>query len=119
MCGRCHARRSPLTEDYIAGRSLSNSHRVELLTEGRYFPDGQVLDEVYVYGSYLQSKMHAAGVTCSDCHEPHSLQLREEGNGVCLRCHSAAQFDTAKHHFHAVDGTAPNASTVTCSSEPT
>ncbi|MCZ6605847.1 MAG: multiheme c-type cytochrome, partial [Alphaproteobacteria bacterium] len=103
MCGRCHARRSPLTEDYIAGRSLSNSHRVELLTEDRYFPDGQVLDEVYVYGSFLQSKMHAAGVTCSDCHEPHSLQLREQGNGVCLRCHSAAQFDTAKHHFHAVD----------------
>jgi len=100
LCGRCHARRSQLSEDYAHGHILSDTHRVQLLSEGRYFPDGQILDEVYVYGSFLQSKMHAAGVTCSDCHEPHGLKLRAEGNGVCLRCHSAAAFDTPNHHFH-------------------
>jgi hypothetical protein len=27
------------------------------------------------YGSFKQSKMFAAGVTCSDCHEPHGATL--------------------------------------------
>ena len=67
-----------------------------------YFADGQIQDEVYVYGSFLQSKMYHRGVTCSDCHEPHSLQLRQEGNGVCLQCHAAEKFESDKHHFHEV-----------------
>jgi predicted CXXCH cytochrome family protein len=58
---------------------------------------------VYVYGSFLQSKMYHAGVTCSDCHDPHSHQLRAEGNGVCLQCHAADKFDTKKHHHHKVE----------------
>jgi predicted CXXCH cytochrome family protein len=74
-----------------------------LLDEGMYFADGQIHDEVYVYGSFLQSKMYHAGVTCSDCHEPHSLQLRQPGNGVCLQCHAAGKFDNEKHHFHKAD----------------
>jgi tetratricopeptide (TPR) repeat protein len=65
-----------------------------------YYADGQIQDEVYVYGSFLQSKMYHAGVTCSDCHEPHSHRLRAQGNGVCLQCHAADKFDTEKHHFH-------------------
>ncbi len=32
-----------------------------------YHADGQMRDEVYNYGSFKQSKMFAAGVTCSDC----------------------------------------------------
>ena len=103
LCGRCHARRSQISEDYVHGRPLSDTHRVELLREGRYFPDGQVLDEVYVYGSFLQSRMYAAGVTCSDCHEPHSLELRAEGDGACFQCHAAAAYGTPEHHFHPVD----------------
>ena len=47
--------------------------------------------------------MFHAGVTCSDCHEPHSLKLREPGNGVCLQCHAAEKFDVAAHHRHAPD----------------
>jgi tetratricopeptide (TPR) repeat protein len=74
-----------------------------LLDEGMYFADGQIQDEVYVYGSFLQSKMYHAGVTCSDCHEPHSHQLRAEGNGVCLQCHAADKFNTAAHHHHKAD----------------
>ena len=62
--------------------------------------DGQNQDEVYVYGSFLQSKMHAAGVTCSDCHDVHSTRTRGTGNQVCARCHRAEVFDTPAHHFH-------------------
>src|SRR5262249_38939425 len=57
--------------------------------------------EVYEYGSFIQSRMFRAGVTCSDCHEPHGLRLRADGNAVCAQCHLPAKFDTAAHHHHA------------------
>lgn len=99
-CARCHARRSAISDDYVHGRPLADTHRLSWLEEGLYHADGQILDEVYVYGSFVQSKMHQAGVTCSDCHEPHGLNLRFPGNGVCARCHTAEKFDTTSHHFH-------------------
>lgn len=100
MCARCHARRSVISAAYVHGETLLDHYLPRLLDEGMYYPDGQIQDEVYVYGSFLQSRMHQAGVTCSDCHEPHSLQLRQPGSGVCLQCHAADRFATAAHHFH-------------------
>ena len=100
MCARCHARRSPISHQYVHAEPLLDHYLPRLLDEGLYHADGQINDEVYVYGSFLQSKMYHAGVTCSDCHEPHSLQLRAPGNAVCLQCHSAEKFDSASHHFH-------------------
>lgn len=110
-CGRCHARRSQLAE-YTHGSRLDETHWVELLGDRLYHPDGQILDEVYVYGSFKQSKMHALGVTCSDCHDPHSLSLRKAGNALCNDCHAAGVYDTPEHHHHEA-GT-PGASCVEC-----
>ena len=70
-------------------------------TPGLYYADGQQRDEVYTWGSFLQSRMHAAGVTCADCHEPHSGKLRASGNAVCAQCHASETFDTPAHHHHA------------------
>ncbi|MEJ0094276.1 MAG: tetratricopeptide repeat protein [Methylocella sp.] len=100
-CAFCHSRRGPIWRDAAPGAPIGDSHRVALLDDRLYFPDGQIHDEVYEYGSFLQSRMFHAGVTCSDCHEPHSLKLRVAGNGVCLQCHGAATFDVANHHHHA------------------
>ncbi len=111
-CARCHSRRASFSEGYEAGAPLMNTHRPALLTEGLYFADGQILDEVYVYGSFLQSAMHAAGVTCSDCHEPHSLRLRAPGNALCATCHAPDRFDVREHHRHAPGS--PGASCVSC-----
>jgi len=80
-----------------------DTHRLALLDERLYHADGQILDEVYVYGSFLQSKMYGAGVICTDCHDPHSLQLHADGNDVCARCHLPAIFDTPSHHHHEPD----------------
>jgi hypothetical protein len=99
-CGLCHARRAEFSEDWIPGRPLSDTHAVALLAHGLYEPDGQMLDEVYDYGSFRQSRMFAAGVTCSDCHEPHAAKLRLPADGVCLQCHSAERYAAAKHHHH-------------------
>lgn len=99
-CAHCHSRRRVIHDTDIPGRPLLNTHQVALLEPRLYHPDGQIMGEVYVYGSFLQSKMHRAGVTCSDCHDPHSLQLRAVGNSLCTRCHAPAKFDSPQHHFH-------------------
>lgn len=98
-CARCHSRRVPIAA-WEHGHPLLDTHWPSLLEEGLYFPDGQILDEVYVYGSFLQSRMYQAGVTCSDCHEPHSLTLRASGNALCTRCHEPKVYDVREHHFH-------------------
>ncbi len=101
VCARCHSRRSTIAEEPVAGQPIGDTHRVALLDEGLYHADGQIDDEVYVYGSFLQSRMHHAGVSCSDCHDPHSNGLRAPGNLLCAQCHRADVFDTIAHHRHA------------------
>ncbi|MDH5255951.1 MAG: ammonia-forming cytochrome c nitrite reductase subunit c552, partial [Gammaproteobacteria bacterium] len=101
-CGRCHARRGVLTEDYAYGEPLLATHAPALLTESLYYPDGQIQDEVFEYGSFRQSPMFQAGVGCSDCHEPHSLKLRAQGDAVCGQCHSPAKYDATAHTGHPV-----------------
>jgi Tfp pilus assembly protein PilF len=99
-CARCHARRSVVAADYAPGQPLLQTHRPALLTEGLYYADGQVQDEVFEYQSFLQSKMHASGVSCSDCHNPHSLKVSGSADRVCAGCHAAEKFETPAHHFH-------------------
>jgi tetratricopeptide (TPR) repeat protein len=101
LCGRCHARAARFSDDYRDGGAYGDTHRRSALTEGLYWPDGQQRDEVYTWGSFLTSRMHAQGVTCSDCHDPHSLELRASGNAVCGQCHAAATFDVESHTHHA------------------
>ena len=98
-CARCHARRGTLGE-YHPGKPLLDTHRLAIIEEPLYWPDGQIRDEVYVYGSFIQSKMHQAGVTCTNCHNPHSNQLVAESNGVCAQCHLASTYDNPTHHRH-------------------
>src|SRR5262249_1754445 len=73
---------------------------VSPLARGLYHADGQMQDEVYNYGSFKQSKMFAAGVTCGDCHEPHAAKLRAGGDGVCAQCHAPEKYAAATHHHH-------------------
>ncbi|MEM8498928.1 MAG: multiheme c-type cytochrome [Pseudomonadota bacterium] len=113
-CARCHSRRRIIAEDFAPGKELYDHYVPALLETGLYHADGQILEEVYVYGSFVQSKMHQAGVKCSNCHEPHSAQLRFEGNAVCTQCHQssppdayagliAKKYDSPEHHFHPID----------------
>ncbi|KGJ03082.1 hypothetical protein IT41_15330 [Paracoccus halophilus] len=114
VCAGCHSRRSALTDESpVPGTSFHDSYELALVDADRlYHPDGAIRDEVYVYGSFLQSKMYRSGVRCSDCHNPHSARLKAEGNAVCTQCHSPAgntrfpslkpaDYDSPDHHFHA------------------
>ena len=102
-CGLCHARRGGFHEDWIPGQWLSQTHVVEPLVPSTYHADGQTRDveEAYNYVPFKQSKMFAAGVTCSDCHEPHGAKLRASGEGVCLQCHAPDKYADVSHRHHA------------------
>ncbi len=102
-CGLCHARRAAFHEDWVPGQWLSQTHIVEPLTANTYHSDGQIRDveEPYNYAPFKQGKMFAAGVTCSDCHEPHSAKLRTPGEGVCLQCHAPDKYAGVTHSHHA------------------
>jgi Flp pilus assembly protein TadD len=113
-CGLCHARRSQFSEAWVPGNPLSDTHMISPINRGLYRADGQMMDveEAYNYGSFKQSKMFAAGVTCSDCHDPHSAKLRLTGDGTCLQCHSQVKYANAGHHRH--EAVTPPLSCVSC-----
>ena len=101
QCAGCHARRSKLTANPEPGENFENQFILQTLSTEYYHGDGQIDEEDYVYGSFRQSKMFAEGVKCSDCHDPHSLDLKFEDNRLCSQCHVPAVYDTERHHFHA------------------
>jgi predicted CXXCH cytochrome family protein len=111
-CAPCHSRRASLGPGTDPALAFLDAFAPALLREGLYFSDGQQEDEVYIWGSFLQSKMYAKGVTCSDCHEPHSGKLRAEGNSLCAQCHATAKYDSTVHTMHRAG--APGSQCVSC-----
>jgi len=118
LCAGCHSRREALGADSVPpGEPFADHYQLALLREGLYHADGQIQDEVYVYGSFLQSKMYARGVRCGHCHEPHSAQLVADVDAVCTQCHRlqgnadfptlvSASYVSPNHHHHAPDSEA-------------
>ena len=100
LCAPCHSRRSELGDYDHRRADLLDNIRPSVLEEGLYFADGQILEEVYVWGSFVQSKMFRMDVRCSDCHDSHSLRLHKEDNELCTQCHQAEVYDSYDHHFH-------------------
>jgi tetratricopeptide (TPR) repeat protein len=105
-CGTCHARRSELTGDFVPGEKFFDSFALTIPDDTDvFYPDGQVHAEDYEFTSFLSSKMHAAGVRCVDCHDPHTAKTFLTGNAICLRCHSPPVTPAPKildpgHSFH-------------------
>lgn len=116
-CFGCHSRRTKLLDGYQPGKPFLGYFSPALLRQDLYFPDGQILDEVFEYGSFQQSKMAKAGVTCLDCHRPHDATLKTEGNGLCTQCHTriaperfvkyspGGDFDVPAHTHHPMGST--------------
>lgn len=116
-CAVCHSRRHAITSHTELNKTYLDNYEPEILRKNIYYPDGGIQAEDYEYGSFIQSKMYQSGVSCIDCHHPHSLQLKAPGNGVCLQCHNvtpprqrfpalkAKNYNTSEHHFHQPNST--------------
>ena len=99
-CFACHALRAPLTDGIKPNTPFLDQFMPQLPSAPNYYADGQIKEEVYVYGSFLQSKMYGEGVNCLDCHDKHTMKLKIEGNGLCLQCHGAEAYNAKSHHQH-------------------
>ncbi len=108
-CASCHARREQMTDTYKPGDDFHDHFRLTLADNpATFYPDGQIRDEDYEYNSFMTSRMGHKGVTCLDCHDPHSYKLKApaENNALCLSCHiapgqrgaSVIDFVTHSHH---------------------
>jgi tetratricopeptide (TPR) repeat protein len=102
-CARCHSRRGNLTPYFDYTGNFMDHYFPRMLEEPLYEQDGQIRDEVYVYTSFIQSKMYGLGVSCKDCHDVHSLKLKKEGNDLCLSCHVPDKYDSPEHHYHKMN----------------
>ena len=116
-CAPCHSRRTQLREGFRPGEAFLDYYQPVPVSPPLYFADGQIRDEVYVWGSFAQSRMHAAGVVCTDCHDPHAATLRRPPPATCTHCHAphgvgrerfpmlpAKVYDSAAHHGHKTVG---------------
>ncbi|WP_445738485.1 tetratricopeptide repeat protein [Mariniflexile sp.] len=100
QCARCHMRREQFSEAFNFEGTMLDHYFPQLIEEPTYYADGQILDEDYVYGSFVQSKMYKNNVACNNCHDSHSLKLKFTGNALCAQCHVPDKYNTTKHHFH-------------------
>lgn len=106
VCFACHSLREPLNDGINPSLHFLDQLSPLLLSEPLYYADGQIREEVYVYGSFLQSKMYQSGVTCMDCHNPHTAKVKIEGNGLCLQCHQGSTYQSTEHTRHPLESEA-------------
>ncbi len=102
-CAPCHALAAPISAAPVhpsRGGTLADSSRLVTLTQPAYGRDGAVVGEDFEVGPFLRSKMHAAGVTCGDCHDSHSGGLKAQGDALCATCHLPAAYSSEAHHHH-------------------
>jgi tetratricopeptide (TPR) repeat protein len=103
LCAPCHSRRAQFADPPAPGGEFLDHYLPTLLGQGTFHADGQILDEDFEWHAFTQSKMHANGVRCSDCHDVHSGKRHKEGNDLCTRCHRADAYDAATHTFHKTE----------------
>ncbi len=122
-CAPCHSRRRIVHPGHRPGKPYLDHYNNELIDGELYYADGQILEEDYVYGSFIQSLMYHKGVRCTDCHDPHTARIKFEEPGsprvkytenkLCGQCHLPATYDTPNHHHHP-DDTQPGTKCVEC-----
>jgi len=101
VCAQCHSRRTQISNNnHVEGNAFGERYLLDLISSSNYHPDGQVYNENFVYGSFLQSKMYKNGVVCSDCHNPHTAELKLPVETLCLQCHQSDNYASTKHHKH-------------------
>lgn len=100
-CARCHSSATRIAAGDAEGEPIGQTHRIALIEEGLHHADGQPKSDPHPHVAFAQGAMHEAGVTCSDCHDPHTTALLFDGDALCTECHLATRYDVAAHDRHA------------------
>lgn len=90
-CASCHARREELTDEFSIGDRFDDHYRLELpRVAGVFYPNAVQREEDYCETGFRLSRMGNTGVTCYDCHNPHTggLVYPLEEDQLCLQCHA-------------------------------
>lgn len=88
-CAPCHSRRRTSTCGAEPDDAFLDHYRPELIDSEAFQPDGRIRapTEPFEWGPWSRSRMAAAGVRCSDCHDPHAGGLLRPGDATCTGCH--------------------------------
>lgn len=101
-CAPCHALRTSLSKEQIPSKELLDNYIPGIPNTERFYADGQVKEEDFIYTSYLQSKMFSVGIKCSNCHNPHTGKLVLVANNLCMQCHQK-NYNEPSHTIHAAN----------------
>ncbi len=99
VCATCHARAETFDDSFRPGEKFEDHYRLELpVAPGAFHANGMQRDEVFTETGFRLSRMGATGVTCMDCHDPHTGEtiLPWEDNSLCLRCHAVEKVVNGK-----------------------
>jgi predicted CXXCH cytochrome family protein len=112
VCSQCHTNGNdpsgefPYPRGYVPGMNLEHYYDPFDVGEDvdEYYPDGTSKAHHPQYLDWVQGAHAEAGVICTDCHDSHKrdnqFQLKEEGNNLCLECHSLTGTPELTHSIH-------------------
>ena len=135
VCIQCHSQGQPLSNPingkyydwpvgYLPGQRLADFWKLEEIKPGTtnffQYADLTAHKNRMQGNDYVQSNMYHRGIRCFDCHQVHAdtpSLLNEQGNRVCLRCHTALnpsglKTSVPEHTHHAADS--PGSECVAC-----
>ena len=122
-CLQCHAVKDELRPGYLPGKSLESHFSVALalLGDSPLHPDGRTRTFAYQEGHLFSECYRNGGMTCTDCHDPHSQTYRDvSGRALpgraddrqCTSCHVSKTVSIETHTRHAA--TSPGSRCVSC-----
>lgn len=97
---------------YEAGKPLINHKLPAPFAPGQatkeFWPNGAAKKNRTQGNEYIHDTMYKHGITCINCHNPHTLSntaKKPEGNNACMKCHSFGSVigphqDTIEQHTH-------------------
>src|SRR6266545_794377 len=112
VCFQCHALKDNLAPGYLPGTPLREHYALKFpqLGDRPLHPDGRIRSFAYQENQLYSDCYLSGGMTCTDCHDPHSQGYRDVAghalpdrfsDGQCLGCHASKAEPIEAHTHHA------------------
>lgn len=111
LCFQCHAFKDALEPGFLPGRRLAEHFSLlsPQVGEAPHHADGRVRTFAYQLGQIASACYLDGGMSCVDCHDPHTQGYRDVwdaplpgrlDDGQCLDCHAAKAGRPERHTHH-------------------